>query len=363
MTVFTAFYLDGQSSKQKTVTVRIAGNLLLLDAAPPGTEAVAEWKLSETVIEKEYNDADKSGVLSNRQYKDARLVVSDRNAYHAVIAKLGRPHAFTIPFTLKTLLSIFVICAVFMAGGYMYVQHESEMLAPMIPQAYQRKIADVIIGAMDETKSRDGCNSKATLARLQKVTSKITLANHLKTAPRLVIIGNHDVNAFALPGDVIAVNEGLLEQAESAEEFAGVMAHEMGHLKHFHPQEALLHELGINLFSLLTIGTSDIRSAPQLVLWAQELSYSREKENQADAEGAVFLKAANINPEGMAKFLKREGARHASGIVPDGEWGKYFSDHPDSNARADLFRADKKAKYAPAMDALDWTLVKITCKK
>jgi predicted Zn-dependent protease len=39
-------------------------------------------------------------------------------------------------------------------------------------------------------------------------------------------------NAFALPGGRIYLLNGLLQKAESADEIAGVIAHEMGHVSH-----------------------------------------------------------------------------------------------------------------------------------
>ena len=39
-----------------------------------------------------------------------------------------------------------------------------------------------------------------------------------------------EINAFALPGGFIYVNRGLIEAAETQDELAGVLAHEIGHV-------------------------------------------------------------------------------------------------------------------------------------
>ncbi|MCP6768804.1 M48 family metallopeptidase, partial [Klebsiella pneumoniae] len=39
-------------------------------------------------------------------------------------------------------------------------------------------------------------------------------------------------NAFALPGGKIYLLDGLLQKAQSADEIAGVIAHELGHVRH-----------------------------------------------------------------------------------------------------------------------------------
>jgi len=48
------------------------------------------------------------------------------------------------------------------------------------------------------------------------------------------------INAFALPGGFIYVNSGLLATASSAQEVAGVLAHEMGHVLARHSQKRLM---------------------------------------------------------------------------------------------------------------------------
>ena len=362
MDEFVSFYLDGHSSKENAVLVRLLPTKLAINQKD-GNETIASWDLADTVIEKEFDKKSCRGMLSNKKYPDARLVIQDEETYLAVTRRLPRSHAFIIPFTADTLIAACLICVIFMTIGYFYIRHESEILAPLIPQKYQEKLADAIILDMNgKTKTKDACTQASVIAKLQLVTSKISVANQLKFKPRLVVVNDNEVNAYALPGSVIVINKGLLENAQSSDEFAGVMAHEMGHLKHLHPQQALVREIGINLFTLLTIGSTDIRSAPQLLIWAQGLSYSREKEDEADREGAEFLKQAHINPDGIAQFLKRLKDKSAEASLLDGEWGQYLSTHPSSESRAALFRSDNTQTYMPPISAQDWDVVKTACK-
>ena len=62
----------------------------------------------------------------------------------------------------------------------------------------------------------------------------------------LVIVDNPTINAFAVPGGVIGVHSGLFQYAETEDEFATVMAHEIAHLsqRHFSRRMELAQEQG-----------------------------------------------------------------------------------------------------------------------
>src|SRR5690606_26348291 len=91
------------------------------------------------------------------------------------------------------------------------------------------------------------------------------------------------VNAFAAPGGRIVLLEGLLREAESPDEIAGVLAHEIGHVTERHPTAAALRLLGIQALLTGIFGDGSLASAAAgagglLVA----LSYSRDDERTAD---------------------------------------------------------------------------------
>ncbi|KAH2840384.1 hypothetical protein KXW36_001407, partial [Aspergillus fumigatus] len=66
-------------------------------------------------------------------------------------------------------------------------------------------------------------------------------------------------NAFALPGGKVFVLQGLLDKAESPDELAGILAHELGHLKHHDNMRGLIYNGGTSfLIGLLFDLTSAI---------------------------------------------------------------------------------------------------------
>ena len=50
----------------------------------------------------------------------------------------------------------------------------------------------------------------------------------------IVIVPNETINAFAVPGGVIGLHTGLFDYAETEDQFASVMAHELAHLSQRH---------------------------------------------------------------------------------------------------------------------------------
>jgi len=47
---------------------------------------------------------------------------------------------------------------------------------------------------------------------------------------KFVVVASPEVNAFALPGGYVFVNEGAIEAARTEDELAGVIAHEIAHV-------------------------------------------------------------------------------------------------------------------------------------
>lgn len=122
------------------------------------------------------------------------------------------------------------------------------------------------------------------------------------------ILNSPIVNAFSLPGGYVYVTRGLLALADDEAEFAGVMAHELGHINAHHSAQrysrTVFAQLGLGLLGAVT--KSDMvgqlgGTAAQLVL----MSYSREQEFEADSLGVRYMSRAGFDPHAMARFLSK----------------------------------------------------------
>ena len=158
----------------------------------------------------------------------------------------------------------------------------------------------------------------------------------------LVVINDPQINAFAVPGGLFALNTGLINSARNMDEVAGVMAHEIAHVTQRHysrSQEAfkgqgLLSLAGI-LVGALVASQSDgdvgaaVMLGSQAALMDKQLTYSRNQEREADRIGMQYMYAAGYNPQSMADFFEvMHRATSQVSFLPD-----FWFTHPLTSER------------------------------
>lgn len=134
--------------------------------------------------------------------------------------------------------------------------------------------------------------------------------------------------AFALPGGFIFVAGSLVELCDrDRDETAFVLAHEMAHVIRRHAINRLLRQTAFSAASLASPARGWIVPWIRKVgLQWLESAHSREHEFEADALGALLMRAAGFDPTGAIRLLERLGdlerGSDRSGL------GAYFSTHP-----------------------------------
>jgi predicted Zn-dependent protease len=155
-------------------------------------------------------------------------------------------------------------------------------------------------------------------------------------APRLTVIRDPLVNAFALPGGEVFVLTGLLDRTKGDDDaLRGVMAHELGHAVRRHGVRATVRNSLFGLLLALVVGDLDTLTAT-VVSGASQLeglSYSRGMEEEADSFAVDLLRRAGHSPEGLARFMEGLEAQP----VPE-----VLSTHPDGAERARSIREKMK---------------------
>jgi len=125
-----------------------------------------------------------------------------------------------------------------------------------------------------------------------------------------------DVNAIALPGGRIVVFKGLLDQVESENELAMVLAHELGHFAHRDHLRGLGRGLGIAVVTALLLGENNSASGliSKAVLTFQ-VQYSQSQESAADQFGVDLLTTRYGHAGGATTFFARL-AENAGSKIP-----------------------------------------------
>ena len=134
-----------------------------------------------------------------------------------------------------------------------------------------------------------------------------------------VVLDQPVINAFATPGGVIALHSGLILLAETQDEVAGVLSHEIAHITQLHMYRAFEKGKTMNIISMLAMmglilvsgGDSDVIAGA--VMGAQgaaaqaQINFTRHNEIEADRIGIRTLSAAGYDPQGMSDFFGRMG--------------------------------------------------------
>jgi hypothetical protein len=149
---------------------------------------------------------------------------------------------------------------------------------------------------------------------------------------RFRVVNSSDINAFALPGGFVYVNRGVIDQAHSEGELAGVLAHEISHvaLRHGTHQasKAYLAQAGISILGGLLGGRVGnnageiINAVGGIGLNAVFLKYSRDLETQADIRGAQIMAASGYDPGELVAFFQTLER------VDPSKKTNWMSDHP-----------------------------------
>lgn len=156
------------------------------------------------------------------------------------------------------------------------------------------------------------------------------------------VVRDESINAFAMPGGFVVVHTGLLASADSAEELAGVVAHEVQHVERRHGLRGLVHAAGWRVVLSLILGNTGGSIAGSWVQNLGDLRFSRSQETDADLEGVKALVRADIEPKGMVTFFSK--LAKDSSRVP-----ALLSSHPSSAERLAAVQAafPKDRTYPP----------------
>jgi beta-barrel assembly-enhancing protease len=229
-----------------------------------------------------------------------------------------------------------------------------QWLAPLIPTSVENKLGDALVGDFG---GRFCATPKGTAA-----LAKLTRSLDGNPEDLQVEVANIDmINAVALPGGKVILFNGLLTQAKTPDEVAGVLAHEIGHVRNRHVMQGLLRQTGL----AVVLGGFD-GSGGSSINSLLSTTYTRDSEREADDHSLAAMKRSAISPIGTADFFRRLSAMDGSNTMRDRNQralSSYMSSHPLSDERKQLFEKSvvKGKPYAPALSYDEWQELKTMC--
>jgi Zn-dependent protease with chaperone function len=285
-------------------------------------------------------------VLSRKGWAGWRLVLEQPvdDSVRALLPKAGRYGGWIDRVGLgKATLALAGI-----AGAVLFVGYSAPAwLAPLVPASWERNLGTALVGDFGD----NACRSPAAKQALEKMAHRIEPDAKVPIAMTLIDVGIF--NAAALPGGQIVIFDGALEETKNPDAMAGVLAHEVAHVRRRHVTQALIRELGIGALIRLFAGGVGA-NAEQLV----SLSYTRANEAEADADAIAALGRAGIDPRPTAALFQKLDKQ--DGDFDTVEW---LNSHPRSKERARLFAASYRPgrTYRPSLSAADYAAIRTAC--
>jgi len=184
------------------------------------------------------------------------------------------------------------------------------------------------------------------------------------------MVPDPSVNAFAAPGGFVGVNQGLILTAESEDEVAAVMSHEIAHvtqrhlLRSFEKSKQMSIPMTVATIAAALLGAADPQMGSAAIMAVQaggvqsRLNFTRENEAEADNLGMHTLARAGFDPMAMPNFfekLQKLSRFYTGNAVPE-----FLQTHPVTTSRiADARGRAVKYKYKPRRtDNLQFYLIR-----
>jgi Zn-dependent protease with chaperone function len=354
-----ALYNDGRTAATHRVVLRVDGDVLVVETAEGA--ALDRWLLSEVHL-----TARPEGGMTPRLRRgfddDARVTLADTADLAALSAhcpnldrinpawsRYGRP--MVIWGGVAILSSILFVTVVVPLAARQIASH----LSPSWEERVGTETASHIAAVLAPGKAV--CSKGAGAEILQGLADRLAagLDRPLRIHPQ--VVDTPMINALALPGGEILVFRGLIDQAESADEVAGVLAHEIGHVYRHHPIEVAIRQAGTSILIGLMLG--DVTGGTVIAGLGQAMAgaaYGRDAEREADEISLDLLNRAGLDAHGIADFLDRIGGKNHDAE----EALSFLSTHPFSADRARRMRSGATGRGHALTDA-EWKSLKGIC--
>src|SRR5437867_12381973 len=170
---------------------------------------------------------------------------------------------------------------------------------------------------------------------VNRVGQNLVRNSDAKVPFTIKVIDAEEINAFALPGGFFFVNTGVMINADSEAEMAGVMAHEIAHVAARHGTRQATRGQIINYASIPLIFMGGwtgyaIRQGAGLAIPLGFLTFSRGFESEADMLGLEYLYKTGYDPTSVVDFFEKIQTLEKK---KPGTLSKVFSTHPMTDDR------------------------------
>ena len=350
-----AVFFDGATSRRREVTARLGDALEIAESGA----VIARWpydslrRLDGAAGSLRLHSAS-APELARLELADAAFIarLEERGRSLGVTGHTGRDGVGRI-----ILLSLAAAASIMLTAIY-GVPLVASALTPLVPASAERFVGDAVENQVRAIFGTRTCSTRSGDAAFSKMVAALERQGKLATERAPSVLQSQIPNAFALPGGKVFVLSSLLDKAESPDELAGVLAHELGHVAHRDGMRMLIQTGGTSFLIGLLFG--DITGSGAVIFAAKALldaTYSRDAEFAADGFAIDVMNGLGRSPKPMGEFLLRITGKQGDTPLD------MFASHPFSEDRlARMSAADKGTSAPPLLDDAEWQALKDICK-
>ena len=318
-----AHFYDGQTAQPHTVQIEVLANGLevIFSDRPSETWTYGSFRQSEgfhsgELVRFEKNDTfGQALVIDDVQILEVIRERDPNSGFHN--PRLRRYRSFLVGFSLVSI--VFIVWLLYGYGMPVFI----DVIARLAPVAWEKSLGRSVVAYIAPEENR--CADEIYTEVFDEIIARLTAPTNTPYTFRVYVVKNAYVNAFALPGGYMAMTTGFLKRVKSAEQIAGIIAHEMQHVVQKHGTRAVLRAMATRtLIAAISGGDEGLDFVLDKAALAGSLRFSRDHESSADIEGMKMIIDAKIDPKGMVEAF--EILLEITGDLPDDL--AYISTHP-----------------------------------
>lgn len=152
-------------------------------------------------------------------------------------------------------------------------------------------------------------------------------------------------NAFALPGGYVYIFKEMVEDTESDDELASILAHEVGHIVAKHSMKKLQSSIGLaglNLIGAVAQRDGQTHTKTSIAITELMMAYNRQAEFEADKLSVIYLKKAGYDARAAVAFIDRRLEKELKGEIRKYH---YFRTHPYISQRRAMLNKEIEGKF------------------
>lgn len=344
MITFKAAYFDGRTSRSLPVDVELDGSMVHVHN---GEGSVSLYVLLDRCT---VAPPLGSGVRSLRLPDGGLLETEDHRAFEAIersrISRKGWRFVHTLESDWKAVIVCIVCLVLFIAGVALYgMPFIANQVARAIPPAKMERVSRESLKLLDGHFMQPSKLSDKKKREVARLFAELAAQTDPDTQYRLEFRSSKALgaNALALPSGLVLVTDDLIAAAGNDRELAGILVHEIGHIRKRHAVRQIVQTSGVVLLVSALMGdiasiSSFAASLPTLLV---QSGYSRQFEREADREAGLYLIRKGWGTKPFEEMLARisRGRDESRALAP-------VSTHPLTQDRIKFLRELEQKKGA-----------------